>query len=234
MITRRHTVEMSEQYRDQLAKAIYGRLFSYLVNSINDYLQGQDDSIGYSSVCVYMCAWSILPKGVFSVIYQESFFQCCICVIAHEQSLILGLWSDKTNINMTHRLEWKFVIAQIAWHEQIEMEHWTEHWTGKHWTTGWTWRTHPRFMWWSHTHKSLNTHTHTGGGRGILGFVYAMTSYHTQSDNTSSFFWNVFVLCLVYTLTTECNKFVNHSTHGTNPSDVLLRAHTHTHTTQTW
>lgn len=45
VITRRHTVEMSEQYRDQLAKAIYGRLFSYLVNSMNDYLQGQDDTI---------------------------------------------------------------------------------------------------------------------------------------------------------------------------------------------
>lgn len=47
VITRRHTVEMSEQNRDQLAKAIYGRLFSYLVNTANDYLQGQDDVVGY-------------------------------------------------------------------------------------------------------------------------------------------------------------------------------------------
>ncbi|MEQ2251176.1 hypothetical protein ILYODFUR_008197, partial [Ilyodon furcidens] len=46
VITRRHTVEMAEQYRDQLAKSIYGRLFYYLVNSINEYLHGQDDSAG--------------------------------------------------------------------------------------------------------------------------------------------------------------------------------------------
>lgn len=36
---------MAQQYRDQLAKTIYGRLFSYLVNCINDYLQGNDDNV---------------------------------------------------------------------------------------------------------------------------------------------------------------------------------------------
>ena len=46
VITRRHTVEMSQHYRDQLAKALYGRLFSYLVNNSNYYLQGQDDNKG--------------------------------------------------------------------------------------------------------------------------------------------------------------------------------------------
>lgn len=46
LMTRHHTVEMSEQYRDLLAKTIYGRLFSYLVNCINDYLHGHDDGPG--------------------------------------------------------------------------------------------------------------------------------------------------------------------------------------------
>ncbi|KTF89386.1 hypothetical protein cypCar_00030342, partial [Cyprinus carpio] len=46
VITRRHTVEMSNHHRDLLAKALYGRLFSFLVNSINFYLQGHEDSTG--------------------------------------------------------------------------------------------------------------------------------------------------------------------------------------------
>lgn len=60
VITRRHTVEMSEQKRDQLAKAIYGRLFSYLVNTANDYLEGQDDVIGYA----WMCAFNWLSEDI--------------------------------------------------------------------------------------------------------------------------------------------------------------------------
>uniref|UniRef100_I3KAB4 Myosin XVI n=1 Tax=Oreochromis niloticus TaxID=8128 RepID=I3KAB4_ORENI len=71
VITRRHTVEMSEQYRDQLAKAIYGRLFSYLVNNINDYLQGQDDTIRYSGI-------GILDVFGFEEFQKNGFEQLCV------------------------------------------------------------------------------------------------------------------------------------------------------------
>ncbi|XP_044525273.1 unconventional myosin-XVI [Gracilinanus agilis] len=42
-ITRRHSLETAEFYRDLLAKSIYSRLFSFLVNTMNCYLHSQDE-----------------------------------------------------------------------------------------------------------------------------------------------------------------------------------------------
>ncbi|XP_049583907.1 unconventional myosin-XVI isoform X1 [Syngnathus scovelli] len=73
VITRRHTVEMAQQYRDQLAKAIYGRLFSYLVNCINDYLQGHDDS-----VCDPAFEIAILDVFGFEEFQRNRYEQLCV------------------------------------------------------------------------------------------------------------------------------------------------------------
>ncbi|XP_068602409.1 unconventional myosin-XVI [Brachionichthys hirsutus] len=73
VITRRHTVEMSEQHRDQLAKAIYGRLFSYLVNSSNDYLQGPDDTPGNPAMEI-----GILDIFGFEEFQRNGFEQLCV------------------------------------------------------------------------------------------------------------------------------------------------------------
>ncbi|XP_061735172.1 unconventional myosin-XVI isoform X3 [Nerophis ophidion] len=73
VITRRHTVEMAQQCRDHLAKSIYGRLFSHLVNCINDYLQGQDDSVGDPSLEI-----AILDIFGFEEFQKNSFEQLCV------------------------------------------------------------------------------------------------------------------------------------------------------------
>ncbi|KAJ8013191.1 hypothetical protein DPEC_G00050710 [Dallia pectoralis] len=73
VITRRHTVEMSENYRDQLAKALYGRLFSHLVNHSNYYLQGQEDSTGDPALEV-----GILDIFGFEEIQKNVFEQLCV------------------------------------------------------------------------------------------------------------------------------------------------------------
>ncbi|XP_028991848.1 unconventional myosin-XVI isoform X3 [Betta splendens] len=73
VITRRHTVEMSEQHRDQLAKTIYGRLFSYLVNGVNEYLQGQDDGDGDPALEI-----GILDTFGFEEFQTNGFEQLCV------------------------------------------------------------------------------------------------------------------------------------------------------------
>ncbi|KAF6724818.1 Unconventional myosin-XVI [Oryzias melastigma] len=73
LMTRHHTVEMSEQYRDLLAKTIYGRLFSYLVNCINDYLHGHDDGPGNPSMEI-----GILDIFGFEDFQRNGFEQLCV------------------------------------------------------------------------------------------------------------------------------------------------------------
>ncbi|XP_053732780.1 unconventional myosin-XVI isoform X1 [Synchiropus splendidus] len=73
VITRRHTVEMSQQHRDQLAKAIYCRLFSYLVNSINDYLQGQEEAVSDPALEI-----AVLDIFGFEAFQKNGFEQLCV------------------------------------------------------------------------------------------------------------------------------------------------------------
>uniref|UniRef100_A0A673KF40 Unconventional myosin-XVI-like n=1 Tax=Sinocyclocheilus rhinocerous TaxID=307959 RepID=A0A673KF40_9TELE len=69
VITRRHTVEMSNRHRDLLAKALYGRLFSFLINSVNFYLQGHEDSTG------------ILDIFGFEEFQRNGYEQLCVNIV---------------------------------------------------------------------------------------------------------------------------------------------------------
>ncbi|XP_051782257.1 unconventional myosin-XVI isoform X2 [Erpetoichthys calabaricus] len=73
VIVRRHTVEMGNHYRDLLAKALYSRLFSFLVNNINYYLQSQDDSSGDPTLEI-----GILDIFGFEDFQCNTFEQLCI------------------------------------------------------------------------------------------------------------------------------------------------------------
>ncbi|KAI1885343.1 hypothetical protein AGOR_G00219160 [Albula goreensis] len=73
VITRRHTVEVSDHYKDLLAKSIYSRLFSFLVNSINCFLQGQEEGTGDPALEI-----GILDIFGFEELQKNGFEQLCI------------------------------------------------------------------------------------------------------------------------------------------------------------
>ncbi|XP_014637266.1 PREDICTED: unconventional myosin-XVI [Ceratotherium simum simum] len=73
MITRRHTIEMAEFYRDLLAKSLYSRLFSFLVNTVNCCLHSQDE---HSSTQTWDIG--ILDIFGFEEFQKNEFEQLCV------------------------------------------------------------------------------------------------------------------------------------------------------------
>uniref|UniRef100_A0A8C1L5R9 Myosin XVI n=1 Tax=Cyprinus carpio TaxID=7962 RepID=A0A8C1L5R9_CYPCA len=76
VVTRRHTVEMSNHHRDLLAKALYGRLFSFLVNNINFYLQGLEESTGDPALEI-----SILDIFGFEEFQRNGYEKLCVNMV---------------------------------------------------------------------------------------------------------------------------------------------------------
>ncbi|XP_007451345.1 PREDICTED: unconventional myosin-XVI-like [Lipotes vexillifer] len=73
MITRRHTVEMAEFYRDLLAKSLYSRLFSFLVNTVNCYLHSQEEPSSSQTWDI-----GILDIFGFEEFQKNEFEQLCV------------------------------------------------------------------------------------------------------------------------------------------------------------
>ncbi|XP_030058339.1 unconventional myosin-XVI [Microcaecilia unicolor] len=76
MIMRRHTIETAEFYRDLLAKSLYCRLFSFLVNNANYYLQNQDEQSSDQTLEI-----GILDNFGFEDFQKNAFEQLCINMI---------------------------------------------------------------------------------------------------------------------------------------------------------
>ncbi|XP_004382997.2 unconventional myosin-XVI [Trichechus manatus latirostris] len=73
MIIRRHTIEMAEFYRDLLAKSLYSRLFSFLVNTMNCYLHSQDEHSSMQTLDI-----GILDIFGFEEFQKNEFEQLCV------------------------------------------------------------------------------------------------------------------------------------------------------------
>uniref|UniRef100_A0A8C9CB59 Unconventional myosin-XVI n=1 Tax=Phocoena sinus TaxID=42100 RepID=A0A8C9CB59_PHOSS len=73
MLTRRHTIEMAEFYRDLLAKSLYGRLFSFLVNTVNGYLHSPEEPSSSQTWDI-----GILDIFGFEEFQKNEFEQLCV------------------------------------------------------------------------------------------------------------------------------------------------------------
>ncbi|XP_074185618.1 unconventional myosin-XVI isoform X2 [Rhinolophus sinicus] len=73
MITRRHTIEMAEFYRDLLAKSLYSRFFSFLVNTVNCCLHSQDEPSSTQTLDI-----GILDICGFEEFQKNEFEQLCV------------------------------------------------------------------------------------------------------------------------------------------------------------
>ncbi|ELR50107.1 Myosin-XVI [Bos mutus] len=71
--TRRHTVAMAEFYRDLLAKSLYSRLFSFLVNAVNCRLRGDEEPSSSQTWGI-----GILDIFGFEEFQKNEFEQLCV------------------------------------------------------------------------------------------------------------------------------------------------------------
>nr|XP_055191598.1 unconventional myosin-XVI [Nyctereutes procyonoides] len=94
-IIRRHTVEMAEFYRDLLAKSMFSRLFSFLVNTMNCCLHSQDEHSSTQTLDI-----GILDIFGFEEFQKNEFEQLCV---------------NMTNEKMHH-----YINEVLFLHEQTE------------------------------------------------------------------------------------------------------------------
>ncbi|XP_062051238.1 unconventional myosin-XVI [Lepus europaeus] len=95
LILRRHTVPMADFYRDLLAKSLYSRLFSFLVNTMNCYLQSQEEPRSTQILSI-----GILDIFGFEEFQKNDFEQLCV--------------------NMTNEKMHQYVTEVLFLHEQTE------------------------------------------------------------------------------------------------------------------
>ncbi|ELW47454.1 Myosin-XVI [Tupaia chinensis] len=94
-LIRRHTIQIAEFYRDLLAKSLYGRLFSFLVNAMNCCLHGQEELRSTQMLDI-----GILDIFGFEEFQKNDFEQLCV---------------NMTNEKMHH-----YINEVLFLHEQTE------------------------------------------------------------------------------------------------------------------